>query len=87
MHFRKGGYALRNKHPRRRGDATLLPRFFLHSSALPSLDLDGDCKPEVYGSYQTIRQMGAGKSVTNSTDRLDRLEAIIESNSRAIRHA
>jgi len=52
------------------------------SFALPSLDLDGDCKPEVYGSYQT--QMGAGKSVTNSTDRLDRLEAIIESNSRAI---
>jgi len=36
---------------------------------LPSLDL-GDCKPEVYGSYQTIKQMGAGKSVTNSTDRL-----------------
>jgi len=59
MHFRKGGYAPQQTLE----DAVMLLycRDSFHSSALPSLDLDGDCKPEVYGSYQTIKADGCRK--------------------------
>jgi len=56
MHWDKGD-RVRSKHSLEEAVGTLLPQLS-SKTALPSLDLDGDGKPEVYGSYPMIKEDG-----------------------------